>query len=255
MRILVTNDDGITAPGLVVAEAIATEIAGPGGEVWVVAPENERSGASHAISYTSPTRLNRIAERRFAIDGFPADCALVGLHRLLAETPPDLVISGVNRGHNVAEDVVYSGTVGAAMEAALAGARAIALSQFYSKDGPQELFAASAALGAETVRQVLKMPFGGGVFYNVNFPARMPGDVAGTQVCPQGIRSDATFDVIDYTAPNGRDYNFYRHGTRNASAPEGTDANLCSAGWVTVTPLRAQLTAQDVMEEARAALG
>ncbi|MEL6476548.1 MAG: 5'/3'-nucleotidase SurE [Pseudomonadota bacterium] len=254
MRILITNDDGITAPGLAVAEAIAAEIAGPDGELWIVAPENERSGASHAISYTVPTRLNRISDRRFAIDGFPADCALVGLHKILAETPPDLVISGVNRGHNVAEDVVYSGTVGAAMDAALAGAKAIALSQFYAKTGPEDLFAAARAMGAEVVRRVLAMPFPPGVFYNVNFPAKPVAEVAGLTVCPQGIRADATFDVVSYQAPNGREYQFYRHGTRNASAPEGSDAKLCHDGWVTISPLRAQLTAEDVLEGARAAL-
>ncbi|MEM7669926.1 MAG: 5'/3'-nucleotidase SurE, partial [Pseudomonadota bacterium] len=128
MRILITNDDGITAPGLAVAEAIAHEIAGPDGDVWIVAPENERSGASHAISYVEGLRLNQLDERRFAVDGYPADCALVGIHKILRDTPPDLVISGVNRGHNVAEDVIYSGTVGAAMEGAMAGCRSVAFS-------------------------------------------------------------------------------------------------------------------------------
>ncbi|MEM8697523.1 MAG: 5'/3'-nucleotidase SurE [Pseudomonadota bacterium] len=254
MRILITNDDGIMAPGLAVAEEIAAEIAGPEGEIWVVAPENERSGASHAISYTIPTRLNKLGERRFAIDGFPADCALVGLHKILADTPPDLVISGVNRGHNVAEDVVYSGTVGAAMDAALGGARSIALSQFYAKDGPEDLFAAARAMGAEAMRRVMAMPFPSGVFYNVNFPARSADQIAGMQVCPQGIRRDATFDVVGFQAPNGREYQFYRHGTRNASAPEGTDAKLCHDGWITITPLHSQMTAEHVLEEARAAL-
>ncbi len=115
MRILVTNDDGIIAPGLAVAEDIAAEIAGPDGEVWVVAPDFERSGVSHAISYTSPMRMTQHGERRYSVDGFPADCILVGLGVILKDTPPDLVIAGVNRGHNVAEDVVYSGTAGAAM--------------------------------------------------------------------------------------------------------------------------------------------
>lgn len=255
MRILITNDDGITAPGLVVAEQIAAEIAGPDGEIWVVAPENERSGASHAISYIGGMRLNQIGERRFAVDGFPADCALVGIHKILKETPPDLVISGVNRGHNVAEDVVYSGTVGAAMEAAMAGCRSIAISQFYSKDSPEDLFASSRALGAEVVRKVLAMPFPDQVFYNVNFPAVTPEATLGTRVCPQGVRADATFDVVDYTAPNGRSYQFLKHGTRNSSAPEGSDALLCSQGWISVTPLRPQLTAHDILGDAEAALG
>ncbi len=108
MRILVTNDDGITAPGLTLAEEIAAEIAGPDGEVWVVAPDFERSGVSHAISYT-PMRMTQLGERRHSVDGFPVDCVLVGLHVNMKNNPPDLVIAGVNRGHTVAENVIYSG--------------------------------------------------------------------------------------------------------------------------------------------------
>ena len=115
MRILITNDDGISAPGLHVAEEIARELAGPAGEVWVVAPAFEQSGVAHAVSYVRPMRLERLDERRFAVEGSPADCVLAGLHEILKGTPPDLVISGVNRGHNVAEDTLYSGTVGGAM--------------------------------------------------------------------------------------------------------------------------------------------
>ncbi|MEM1275184.1 MAG: 5'/3'-nucleotidase SurE [Pseudomonadota bacterium] len=255
MRILVTNDDGITAPGLSVAEEIAAELAGPDGEVWVVAPESERSGASHAITYVSGLRFTEVGKRRFAVEGFPADCALVGLHKVLKETPPDLLISGVNRGHNVAEDVVYSGTVGAAMEGGLAGIKSIALSQFYSKDSPGDLFAAARAHGVSAVRKVLEMPFAEKSFYNVNFPA-VPGDaVKGLTVCPQGLRGEATFDVVDYLAPNGRSFQFLRHATRNHSAPEGSDARMCLDGWIAVTPLRPQLTATDLIDGARAALG
>ncbi len=257
MRILVTNDDGIVAPGLAVAEAIAAEIAGPEGEIWVVAPDNERSGVSHAISYVNPTRITKIAERRFSVDGYPADCALVGIHSLMAGSPPDLVLSGVNRGHNVAEDVVYSGTVGAAMEAAIAGHKAIALSQFYSRaeGAPEDMWEAARAFGAEAVRRVLAMPWEPNLFYNVNFPAVRAEACRGLAVCPQGLRAGSTFDVVPYTAPNGREFQFFRHRTANATAPEGSDARMLVAGHVTVTPLRPQLTADDLLESARAALG
>ena len=106
MRILITNDDGISAPGLVVAEEIARELAGPAGEVWVVAPAFEQSGVAHGVSYVRPMRLERLEERRFAVEGSPADCVLAALHEILKDAPPDLVISGVNRGHNVAEDTL-----------------------------------------------------------------------------------------------------------------------------------------------------
>lgn len=254
MRILVTNDDGINAPGLEVAEAIAREVAGDDGEVWVVAPDNERSGVAHCISYVAPTRLTRLDERRFALDGYPADCVLVGLHKIMKDTPPDLILSGVNRGHNVAEDVVYSGTAGAAMEGGLNRVRSIALSQFFSLEGPEDLWAASRTLGARAVRAVLKMPSPDTVFYNVNFPAVDPGDVKGMCVCAQGIRTEATFSVSDFTAPNGREFQFLRHMIANHSAPDGSDARRLVDGWVTITPLRPDLTARDLVEEAAAAL-
>ncbi|RMH42558.1 MAG: stationary phase survival protein SurE, partial [Alphaproteobacteria bacterium] len=126
MRILVTNDDGINAPGLKVAEAIAEELAGPDGEVWTVAPAFEQSGVAHAISYTHPTMIAELGPRRFAAEGSPADCVLAGIHDVLEGRPIDLVISGVNRGNNAAENTLYSGTVGGAMEAALQGLRAVA---------------------------------------------------------------------------------------------------------------------------------
>jgi len=255
MRILITNDDGITAPGLAVAEAIAAE-AFPEAEIWVVAPENERSGASHAISYVQPTRSVEIGPRRYALDGYPADCALIGIHGLMEATPPDLVISGINRGHNVAEDVVYSGTVGGAMEAALAGVPAVSMSQFYRdwEGKPADLWDPARAWGARTLRAIAAMPQARGRFYNVNFPAHRPEAVRGLTVCPQGMRADGTFRVEPYTAPNGRVFNFFRHLTANTSAEPGTDARLCLEGWVTVTPLSPQLTDMGAIEAARATL-
>ena len=256
MRVLITNDDGITAPGLAVAEEIAREVAGPDGEIWVVAPDNERSGVGHCISYVSPTRLTEHAPRRFAVDGYPADCVLVGLHKVLKDAPPDLIISGVNKGHNVAEDVVYSGTAGAAMEGGLNRVPSIALSQYYrsTEGAPEDMWSSAKAWGVRAVRAVLKMPFPETTFYNVNFPAVNPEDVLGMRACPQGIRGEATFDVNDYTAPNGRSFQFVRHRIANHSAPEGSDARLLMDGWVTVTPLRPQLTADDLLASTQAAL-
>ena len=136
MRILITNDDGINAPGLQILERVAGQIAGPGGEVWTVAPAFEQSGVAHKISYTHPTMIAQMGDRRFAAEGSPADCVLAGLHDVLNGAPPELVLSGVNRGNNAAENALYSGTLGGAMEAALQGMPAIALSQYY---GPGNL--------------------------------------------------------------------------------------------------------------------
>ena len=129
MRILITNDDGINAPGLTVLHAIATELAGQNGEVWTVAPAFEQSGVGHCISYTHPTMVAEMGPRRFAAEGSPADCVLAGVHDVMKDNPPDLVLSGVNRGNNSAENTLYSGTIGGAMDAALLGLPAIALAQ------------------------------------------------------------------------------------------------------------------------------
>ncbi len=257
MRILITNDDGITAPGLAIAEAIAAEIAGPAGEVWVVAPAFEQSGVSHCISYIRPMRLERLDARRFAVEGSPADCVLAGIGEILDGTP-DLVLSGVNRGHNVAEDTLYSGTIGGAMEAALHGFRAIALSQYYGPTAGTDPFAAARVLGAEVVRRLIEgadwtaHPYPG--FYNVNFPALPPDDVKGFRATVQGHRAGSTFGVQPQTAPNGRRYLWLSHGHGNADTAPGSDSRDCHDGYVTVTPLRADLTARDLIAPLERAL-
>ena len=256
MRILITNDDGITAPGLAVAEAIAAEIAGPSGEVWVVAPEMERSGVSHCVSYTRPMRLVDLGPRRFAVEGNPADCVILGLHHILEGSPPDLVLSGVNSGHNVAEDAVYSGTVGGAMEAALQGVRAIALSQFYTRadHAPEERFDPARAHGVEAVRRVLACPWERDIFYNVNFPAYRPEKVLGMRLADQGRRSEGVFDCVETLSPSGRRFFWLSHRTRNATASPGSDAALGAEGWITVTPMRPRIAAEDLFDAANESL-
>ena len=163
MRILITNDDGINAPGLHTLEKIAATLAGPDGEVWTVAPAFEQSGVGHCISYTHPTMISHFGPRRFAIEGSPADCVLAGIHHVLPQKP-DLILSGVNRGNNSAENALYSGTLGAAMEGALQGVRSLALSQYF---GPKNVeiadpFEASAIHLAPLITRLLDTaPWGG----------------------------------------------------------------------------------------------
>ena len=261
MRILVTNDDGISAPGLEVAEEIAGTLAGADGEVWVVAPAFEQSGVSHAVSYVRPMRLERLGARRFAVEGSPADCVLAGLHEIMKDGPPDLVISGVNRGHNVAEDTLYSGTVGGAMEAALHGVRAVALSQYH---GPatvnaEDAFAAARSHGASLLQRLFDGAAwsGGsyGVFYNVNFPALPAAEVRGARATFQGQRAAATFGVQPHVAPNGRTFLWLTHGHGNADSAPGSDSRECHDGHITVTPLVADLTAHDLIAPLAQALG
>lgn len=255
MRILIVNDDGINGPGLAVAEEIAAEVAGPDGEVWVVAPETERSGASHCISYVEPMRVVEIEARRFAIAGYPADCAIAGICELMPERP-DLVLSGVNRGHNIAEDAVYSGTVAGAKEAALQGVRAIAMSQYFSAlpHAPTEMFAPARAHGADVVRKILAMPWADDRFYNVNFPAFEPEAVKGVTLAAQGRRPGRAFEVQKAQSPSYRKFLWLSHAGGNAQADPASDAAKCAEGWITVTPMRPDLTDYDALAGAEAAL-
>lgn len=258
MRILITNDDGINAPGLSVLYDIATELAGPSGEVWTVAPAFEQSGVGHCISYTQPMMVTQMEERRFATQGSPADCVLVGVHDVMKETPPDLVLSGVNRGNNSAENAVYSGTVGAAMEAALQGVPAIALSQYYGPENRDldDQFEAARAHGLETLRTLLdrgvwtKDDYG--IFYNVNFPPVPAADVRGLRAAPQGFRRDMGFGVAPHTSPSGRRFLWVTGAPQQQATMPGSDADLNLQGYISVTPMRADLTAHDALDALKA---
>ncbi|WP_171204870.1 5'/3'-nucleotidase SurE [Ruegeria sp. HKCCA0235A] len=258
MRILLTNDDGINAPGLITLEAIAAELAGPDGEVWVVAPAFEQSGVGHCISYTHPTMIAKLGERRYAAEGSPADCVLAGLHDVMSDCPPDLVLSGVNRGNNSAENTLYSGTIGGAMEAALQGVPAIALSQYF---GPRNLglddsFEAAARFGADLVRRILDAtPAEQGdyrLFYNVNFPPVPADEVRGTRVAAQGFRRDTHFSVEPHSSPSGRRFLWIKGGYQHNPTEPGTDAAVNLEGYISVTPMRADLTAYDMLEALKA---
>ena len=248
MRILITNDDGINAPGLKVLDAIAHSLAGPTGEVWTVAPAFEQSGVAHCISYTHPTMIAQMGDRRYAAEGSPADCVLAGLHDVLRDTPPDLVLSGVNRGNNSAENALYSGTLGGALEAALQGLPAIALSQYYGPDNAQvdDPFEAAAVHGAEVVRHILAFDPGPQdgyrLFYNVNFPPVPAAKVKGTVAAPQGLRQNTRFSVEATHSPSGRRFLWAKGGDQRAPTNEGSDADMNLKGYVTVTPMSADLT-------------
>lgn len=260
MRILITNDDGINAPGLATLHAIATELAGAKGEVWTVAPAFEQSGVGHCISYTRPTMIAELGPRRFAAEGSPADCVLAALFDVMADARPDLILSGVNRGNNAAENVLYSGTIGAAMEAALQGLPAIACSQFYGTANARlaDPFDAAAVHGAATIRTLLDHGLWDDadyrLFYNVNFPPVAAADVKGTRVTRQGFRRNTTFGAVSQTSPNGRRFMWVTGGPQDEPTGPGTDAQANLDGYISVTPLRADLTAHDRLAELAARL-
>ena len=255
MRILITNDDGINAPGLATLTAIAHEVAGPSGEVWTVAPAVEKSGVGHCINYTTPSLLTKVGDRRFALEGNPADCVLAALYDVMVDAKPDLVLSGINRGNNAADNTLYSGTIGAVMEAALQGIPGIAMSQFFGT-GNRDLddpFEAAAAHGAATVKALLENGIWTNdayrVFYNVNFPPCAANDVKGRKVVAQGFRDETFFSMEPVTAPNGRRYLWVTGGPQDKPTGPNTDVTANLDGHVSITPMRADLTAHDLLAD------
>lgn len=257
MRILITNDDGINAPGLKVLSDIAHEVAGEDGEVWTVAPAFEQSGVGHCISYTRPTMIAELGDRRFAAEGSPADCVIAGLYDVLKDARPDLVLSGVNRGNNAAENTLYSGTVGACIEAALQGVRSIALSQFMgpANNDLADPFEATATHGAATIRALMHDRLWDEadyqVFYNVNFPPVSAAAVKGTAATTQGFRLNTRFRAEAQTSPTGRRFLWVRGGPQHEPTAPGTDAAANLDGYISVTPMRVDLTDYEMVDVLR----
>ena len=253
MRILLTNDDGINAPGLVVLEAIARELSD---DVWVCAPSEEQSGAGHSLTLTRPVRLYKHGERRFSVSGTPTDAVTMALKKLLPE-PPDVILSGVNRGANLGDDVTYSGTVAAAMEGTLAGIRSIALSQVYAKEGAGDgvSFDAAVKWGGKVLRPLLNTPYAPRTLININFPP-VPGErVRGIRVARQGFHDYARGSVVEAKDPRG--YAYYWFGLYGVEHTPGHDSDLeaIADGFVSVTPMHLDLTHEASLASLRAAFG
>jgi 5'-nucleotidase len=254
MRILVTNDDGIHAPGLIACEKIARAISD---DVWIVAPETDQSGVSHSLSLNDPLRLREIDERQFAVKGTPTDCVIMGIRHILQE-PPDLVISGVNRGRNAAEDVIYSGTVAAAMEGTILGVPSFALSQAYAfttKHAPR--WQTAIAHAPALIKKVLAEGMPRDVLVNINFPDCEPADVKGVGVSTQGKR-DQELLRID-ARMDGRSNPYYwiafARGGGNMGAGPGSDLAALNDHKISVTPLRLDLTDEPFMTRLAELLG
>ena len=251
MRILLTNDDGIHADGLAALERIAASLSD---DVWVCAPEYEQSGASRALTLADPIRVRQLSERKFAITGTPTDCVMLGVNELVPGGKPDLVLSGVNRGANLAEDVTMSGTVAGAIEAMALGVRGIALSQmgFYeagSSFAPAETFAPGV------VRRLVEVGWPADVVLNINFPAREPSEIKEVEVTRQGFR-DAHIRVAEKrTDLRGRDYYWMGFRQTRSSPPEGTDLRALYEGRISVTPLHIDLTHQATVHALKGVLG
>ena len=248
MRILLTNDDGIDAPGLHALRQIAAELAT---EVWIVAPETNQSGASHSLTLHEPLRARKLDERTYAIRGTPTDCVLMGVQNLMkAGGPPDLVLSGVNRGQNIADDVTYSGTIAAAMEGTALGIRSIALSQAFGPDTrTNPRWETAIAHAAGLVRQLIAEPWPDGVLMNLNFPDRAPDDVVDTVVTRQGKRDAGLLNIDERKDTWGVPYYWLAFERRRSSPPEGTDLWAVYSGRISVTPLHLDLTHAETLAQ------
>ncbi len=238
MRILLSNDDGIHAPGLAVLEEIARGLTD---DLWICAPAEEQSGAGHSLTLNHPVRLHQHDERRFSVTGTPTDSVNLAMRKLFADgKQPDLVISGVNRGENLGDDITYSGTVSAAMEAALAGIPAIALSQ--AMRDAEASFAATQEWGAKVLAPLIDTPMAKRTLINVNFPSCAADQVQGIRVVRQGFHDYARGSLIEGEDPRGKPYFWFGLHDMEHTADHGTDLEAVSDGYIAITPLQLDLT-------------
>ena len=257
MRILITNDDGIHARGLKAAERIARALS-PTGDIWVVAPAAEQSGASRSLSLANPIRLQQVDQRRYSVRGTPADCVIMAVCHLMPQ-PPDIIISGVNRGQNVADDLTYSGTIAAAMEGAVLGIPSFALSQCYLPEHADAVpWRVAEAHGARAIRTVLDArarllaeadeteradrALSDCALFNINFPDCAPDDVAGLRFTRQGRRDVHQILVDARTDPRGHPYYWLSFRREVRTPPPDTDLFAIFNRLVSITPLKMNLS-------------
>ena len=249
-RVLISNDDGVHAPGLKVLERAASKIFK---EVWVVAPESEQSASGHSLTLRRPLRVRRLATRRYAVDGTPTDSVLLGVHEVMKSARPDVLLSGINRGGNLGEDITYSGTVAAAMEGTLLGLPSVALSQHY-KDRQKVSWKTAETWVARVLRNLLKEDWPAGVLMNVNFPDVPPGAVTGIEFSRQGRRKigGALIEGLD---PRGDKYFWIGPQRDEDELQTGTDLGVVTAGGIAVTPLSMDLTHKSMLKKMKVIVG
>jgi len=243
LRILISNDDGINAPGIKVLERIARTLSD---DVWVVAPEHEQSAAGHSLTIRRPLRVREVSPCHYAVDGTPTDAVLLGINHIIKGKRPDLVLSGINRGSNLGEDVTYSGTVAAAMEATILGVPAIALSQFVTPPDAVK-WDTGEQWAARVIRLLLTQGWPRTVLMNVNFPDVPAAEVSGIEVTAQGKRKigDA---IVERADPRGDPYVWIGAQRAEDRGIPGTDIEAVCRGAVSVTPLCFDLTDRPTMQ-------
>jgi len=242
-RVLLSNDDGIHAPGLKTLEDAIRPLVG---ELWVVAPETEQSATSHSLTLRRPLRIRHISDHRYAVDGTPTHAVLLGVNEVMKDGPPDLILSGINRGGNLGEDVTYSGTVAAAMEGALLGIPSIALSQVY-EDRHKVKWATAKTWMPKVLKQLLSAGWPKGIFMNVNFPDRTAAKVTGIEVCRQGRRKIGG-ELTRGVDPRGDEYFWIGPQRDEQKFLKGSDLAAVNDGAIAVTPLALDLTHSSILK-------
>lgn len=253
LRILVTNDDGIHAPGLKALEKIARKLSP---DVWVVAPEEEQSGSAHSLSLANPLRVRKLSARKYAVRGTPSDCVLMAIRHIMMDTPPDLVLSGVNRGQNIADDVTYSGTIAAAMEGTQLGVPSIALSQAFGFSGHANVkWATAEHFAPEIIEKLVAAGWPEEVLINVNFPDVVPASVTGIEVTRQGKRDQSLVRVEERIDARNNPYYWLGFERILSNPPQGTDLRAIYEGRISITPLHMDLTHSRTSKALSEALG
>lgn len=247
-RVLIVNDDGIDGPGIVLLEEVVRRFTD---DVWVVAPDEERSGAGHSLSLSYPIRIRERDDRHFAVKGSPTDCALLGIYELMGDRKPDLLLSGINRGPNLAEDITYSGTASAAMEGAMLGIPSVALSQVITYQS--EIHWATARHYAPIViEKLMDLNWQPGLFVNVNFPNCPVDQVTGVRATTQGMRPPGAFRPMRRVDERHVPYYWIKIAFPDGGEQDGNDLAAMRDRAVSVTPLQIEMTAHGAMDDVTA---
>ncbi len=249
-RVLLTNDDGIAAPGLAVLEQVAASLAR---EVWVVAPAHDQSGTSHSLSLHAPLRIETMGARRFSVQGTPADCVVLGVRHLMRDAAPDMILSGVNRGANLGVETVFSGTVGAAMTGLLLGIPSIALSQAF-EDRDAVPWPTAAALAGPSIRRLAGLDWSASACLNLNFPACAPDAAGPLTVTRQGEGLLDGIEILSRADPRTLDYHWLQISRRSRRDAADSEAAALDNRAISVTPLRFERTDDAVLQRLRAAV-
>jgi 5'-nucleotidase len=253
VRILLTNDDGVRAEGMSVLRKIAAKLSD---DVWVVAPDTEQSAASRGVSLHNPVMCRKLESRVYAVTGTPTDSVIVALKDVLTDGAPDLVLSGVNRGQNLAEDVTFSGTIAGALQGMQMGVPSIALSLARGFQGARSLpWDTAEAHAPKLIEQLLAAGWPKDVVLSVNFPDTPIDGVKGVQITRQGHRDFQMTGVDKRTHPRGGSYFWLTYGARKSNPPAGTDLRAIYDGYISVTPLHVDLTHQETLDALSRQLG